>query len=160
MIFRQEQRRNDVLSRFSNPFKVVSPELDLYYFIQTLAFSKIRIDMSQIFKFDCIFYYVSNLDKSIDFYTRVLGFHLESRDAVARFYVDNVLFELVPAHDAGLLSGRGNGRLTLEVKDIHAAKEMLLSRHVIVSDIQQVSNGFLAFFTDPDGNEIALWEYR
>lgn len=49
------------------------------------------------FRFDCVFYYVSELDRAIAFYTAVLGFELASRDAVARFRIDGVLFELVPS---------------------------------------------------------------
>ena len=48
------------------------------------------------FRFDCIFYYVRDLDRAIAFYATVLGFRLSSRDAVARFNVDGVRFELVP----------------------------------------------------------------
>lgn len=114
---------------------------------------------NQKFKFDCIFYYVSDLDRSIHFYSQILGFHLTSCDAVARFYIDVVLFELVPAYDNLLLSGKGNARFTLAVDDIYVAKDKLLSKHVAVSEIQRVSNEFLASFTDPNDNDIVLWEY-
>ena len=116
--------------------------------------------MSQDFRFDCLFYYVSDLDRSIDFYSRVLGLRLESRDAVARFHIDGVLFELVPADAASLLSGKGNARLTLAVEEINAARDKLIARQVAVSAVRQVSNGFLASFADPDGNEIVVWQYK
>jgi len=48
-------------------------------------------------QFDCVFYFVSDLDRSVRFYSDVLGLRLKSRDAVARFNVDGVLFELVPS---------------------------------------------------------------
>jgi hypothetical protein len=32
------------------------------------------------FRFDCVFYYVSDLDRAIAFYTNALGFRLSSRD--------------------------------------------------------------------------------
>ena len=111
------------------------------------------------FRFDSIFYYVSDLDRSIDFYTRVLDFPLTSRDAVARFHIDGVLFELVPTEDVSLLSGKGNARLTLAVDDIYAARASLLGKQVSVSEIQTVSTGLLAKFADPDNNEIVLWQY-
>ena len=47
-------------------------------------------------KFDCIFYYVSDLDRSIRFYTNVLGFKLSSRDFVARFFVMECCSKLCP----------------------------------------------------------------
>ena len=115
--------------------------------------------MHQVFRFDCVFYYVRNLDHSIEFYSQVLGFSLVSRDAVARFNIDGVLFELVPIDDAALLSGTGNARLTLAVDDIHAARSKLQGEQVAVSEVHTVSNGLLASFADPDGNEIVLWQY-
>ena len=111
------------------------------------------------FRLDCVFYYVSDLDRAIHFYTIVLGFALDSRDDVARFRIDGLLFELVPTNTPELLSGQGNARLTLEVKDIEVAVQSLRVKNVTVSDIHQVSNGRLAEMKDPDGNEIVLWQY-
>jgi len=113
----------------------------------------------ETFRFDCVFYHVTDLDRAIGFYTSVLGFRLASRDAVARFFVDGVLFELVPATDPDVLSGRGNARLTLAVKRIEAAVEELRAKGVAVSEIRAVSNGRLASLKDPDGNELVLWQY-
>lgn len=110
-------------------------------------------------KFDCFFYYVSDVDRSIRFFSEVLGLSLSSRDEVARFLIDGVLFELVPTSDPSRLSGNGNGRLTLEVPDIRAAVLQLESKGVPVQPVQQVSNGLLATFNDPDGNELVLWQY-
>ena len=47
--------------------------------------------MPQDFRFDCLFYYVSDLDRAIRFYTNILGLDLISRDVVARFEIDDVL---------------------------------------------------------------------
>ncbi len=110
------------------------------------------------FRFDCVFYYVSDLDRAVQFYSSVLGFLLSSRDEVARFHLDGVLFELVPARDPELFSGRGNARLTLAVDDVEAAARELQARGVFVSGMRQVSNGRLASFMDPDSNEIILWQ--
>ena len=49
------------------------------------------------FHFDCIFHSVKDMETAIQFYRDVLGFKLVSRDEVARFDMDGVLFELVPA---------------------------------------------------------------
>jgi len=109
--------------------------------------------------FDCIFYYVSDLDRAIQFYTDVLGFKLHSRDVVARLHVGNVLFELVPAPDSRALQGGGNGRLCLRVDDIRAAVAELRSKGVPTENPESKSNGLLSSLHDPDGNEICLWEY-
>ena len=111
------------------------------------------------FRLDCVFYYVGDLDRAIEFYSTVLGFPLSSRDAVARFDVDGLLFELVPASDPSTLAGSGNARLTLAVEDIRAASEQLRARGVAVSAVRRVVNGSLAAFADPDGNELVLWQY-
>ena len=115
--------------------------------------------MRLLVKFDCFFYYVSDLDRSIRFFSDVLGLSLSSRDEVARFLIDGVLFELVPTTDSSRLSGSGNGRLTLEVPDIRASVQELESRGILVQPVQRVSNGLLATFCDPDGNELVLWQY-
>jgi predicted enzyme related to lactoylglutathione lyase len=111
------------------------------------------------FRFDCVFYYVSDLDRAVRFYTDVFGFQLSSRDAVARFRIDGVLFELIPTADPALRSGVGNARLTLGVEDIGRTRADLLAKSVPVSEVQEVANGRLATCKDPDGNEIVLWQY-
>jgi predicted enzyme related to lactoylglutathione lyase len=110
-------------------------------------------------RFDCVFYYAGDLDRAVRFYSETLGLRLESRDAVARFQIDGVLFELVPAQDEAKLSGRGNARLTFEVDDVEAAARELGRRGVRVGDIVTVANGRLAPFHDTEGNELFLWQY-
>jgi len=107
------------------------------------------------FKFDCVFCYVSDLEAAVGFYRDVLGFKLTSRDVVARFDVDGVLFEIVP----GRPGGEGNARFCLKVDEIAAARAELQKKGVRVSAIEDKGQGKLAFFSDPDGNELALWEY-
>ena len=111
------------------------------------------------FHFDCVFYYVSDMESAVSFYSDVLGFRLTSRDVVARFDIDGVLFELVPAREKGKLKGDGNARLCLKVDDISDAVEYLRQKGVSGSEIQKVENGRLASVEDPDGNEIYLWQY-
>ena len=110
-------------------------------------------------KFDCIFYYVSDVDRSIRFYSDVLGFKLSSRDFVARFYVDGVLFEVVPRADKAKAAGGGNARLCLEVDDMAGTLRELHQRGVTVTEAKPEHDGLLASFCDPDGNEICLWQY-
>ncbi len=115
--------------------------------------------MPALFHFDCIFYYVSNLDRSIRFYTDILDFKLASRDAVARFEIDGILFELVPTIDSEKLTGHGNARLALRVDDIDSAIQILRAKGTDTSRIEDKQTGLLAFFHDPDHNEICLWQY-
>ncbi len=109
--------------------------------------------------FDCLFYYVRDLPTAMRFYSGVLGFSLSSQDTVARYDLDGVLFELVPAEDETQLSGSGNARLCLEVKDVEQAATELRAKGLQVGSVHAVKNGRLASFQDPDGNELVLWEY-
>lgn len=107
------------------------------------------------YRFDAVFYYVRDLDRAVRFYEDVLGLKLKSRDFVARFDIDGVLFELVP----GTPGGQGNARLCLAVDDIEAARRDLAAKGVQASPTERKSNGLLCSFHDPDGNEICLWQY-
>ena len=112
------------------------------------------------FHFDCIFYYVSDLDHSIKFYEEALGLSLNSRDQVARFDIDGILFELVPTNDSDKLTGKGNARLALRVDDMESAIQLLHQQGFHATPIEDKGTGLLSFFHDPDGNEICLWQYR
>ena len=109
--------------------------------------------------FDALFYYVTDLDRSVTFYRNVLDFPLVSLDFVAHFDIDGVLFELVPAAGERSVSGSGNARLCLQVQDIEESVAQLQARGVPTSEVKAVSGGRLAFFNDPDGNELCLWQY-
>ena len=110
-------------------------------------------------KFDAVFYYVSDIERSIQFYRDVLGVEVSSRDFVARFHIDGVLFEIVPTTDQSKLHGGGNARLCLEVDDIAAAMRELQQKKIPTKGPQPETGGMLASFFDPDGNEICLWQY-
>lgn len=107
--------------------------------------------------FDAVFYYVHDLERSITFYREKLGLPLVSRDFVARFDIDGVLFELVPTHEP--VSGTGNARLCFQVQEIKQAVAQLQGNGVEVSAVKSEPGGLLAFFKDPDGNELCLWQY-
>jgi len=111
------------------------------------------------FHFDCVFHYVSDMERSISFYSEVLGLRLTSRDVVARFDIDGVLFELVPGRDERNVKGGGNARLCLKVDDISQALEYLKMKGAHAGEIRKVENGRLVSFEDPDRNEIYLWQY-
>ena len=108
--------------------------------------------------FDCIFYHVRDLDRSVTFYTDAVGLQVESRDAVVRFRLDGVLIELVPVPESTAFDGTGNARLCLAVPDIQKAIAGLEARNVKVGEIHEVQNGMVGSFFDPDGNELALWQ--
>ncbi len=112
------------------------------------------------FNFDCVFYYVSDIERAISFYAETLGLKFVSRDVVARFDIDGVLFELVPTPNEAKLQGGGNARLCLQVDDIYQAVKHLQTKGISTSQVQDRDKGMLASFEDPDGNEVYLWQER
>jgi predicted enzyme related to lactoylglutathione lyase len=110
------------------------------------------------FAFDAVYYHVRNMEAAITFYRDVLGFPFQSRDYVARFKVDGVLFELVPAPDGQAITGSGNARLSLGVTDIQGAISYLQSKGVKATPAKQEVGGMLSLFHDPEGNELCLWQ--
>ena len=109
--------------------------------------------------FDAVFYYVTDIEASIVFYRDTLGLPLVSRDYVARFDLDGVLVELVPVPPGTVVPGNGNARLCFEVPDLDETVSQLHALGVYTSDIIVKKDGRLAFFRDPDGNELSMWQY-
>jgi catechol 2,3-dioxygenase-like lactoylglutathione lyase family enzyme len=112
------------------------------------------------FHFDCVFHYVSHMDLAIRFYRDVLGFKLISRDVVARFDIDGVLFELVPAPAVGGLLAPGNARLCLRVENVERTLHDLRAKGVRTGPAVDKGTGVLGSFEHPEGNEICLWQYH
>jgi len=108
--------------------------------------------------FDAVFYYVTDVEESIAFYRDGLGLPLVSRDHVARFNLDGVLVELVPLPPGSVVPGSGNARLCFAVSDLKETLDRLHARGIGTSDIKNKKGGKIAFFRDPDGNELSLWE--
>jgi len=109
--------------------------------------------------FDCVFYYVRDLQHAIRFYSGILGLSLSSQDSIARYDLDGVLFELIPTSTETEFTGAGNARLCLKVADIEQAATALREKGVSVGSVHEAENGRLASFQDPDSNEIVLWQY-
>jgi catechol 2,3-dioxygenase-like lactoylglutathione lyase family enzyme len=110
--------------------------------------------------FDAVFYYVTDIEKSIAFYRDTLGLPLVSQDYVARFDLDGVLIELVPHGVPTALAGDGNARLCFAVSNLEETLEQLHARGIATSAINNKKGGKIAFFQDPDGNELSLWQYE
>jgi len=84
---------------------------------------------------DAVFYYVNNMEASINFYRNMLGLPLVSDDYVARFDLDGVLIELVPAPEGSAVPGNGNARLCFAVTNIGETVDRLHGLGVETSDI-------------------------
>jgi catechol 2,3-dioxygenase-like lactoylglutathione lyase family enzyme len=110
--------------------------------------------------FDSVFCYVTDLERSLNFYRNTLELPLVSRDFVARFDIDGVLFELVPAAMDKQVSGSGNARLCLQVQDIHESVAQLRQSGVETSDVKAVTGGLLAFLKILMGTNCACGSTR
>jgi predicted enzyme related to lactoylglutathione lyase len=103
---------------------------------------------------------VSDLDKAIDFYERVLGFTTtERRDDLKFAHVATN----VPGLELGLsvgsaLKGTGAAIVNISVVDVVSARKVLESRGVVFTGPTQIIPGkvALAGFRDPDGNQLRL----
>jgi catechol 2,3-dioxygenase-like lactoylglutathione lyase family enzyme len=115
--------------------------------------SKLRLS------FDAVFYYVTDMEASIAFYRDTLGLPLVSHDYVARFDLDGVLIELVRLPPGSVVPGSGNARLCFAVDNLQETLDQMHARGIATSDIKDKKGGKLAFFRDPDDNELCLWEY-
>ncbi|KZX21656.1 putative enzyme related to lactoylglutathione lyase [Rathayibacter tanaceti] len=108
---------------------------------------------------------VDDVDRSVAFYTGVVGFHL---DHDVRPSASVRVVQLTPPGSACSIvvgSGMGPGpeegvvrSLHLVVDDIAAAREELVGRSLDVGPVQDLGGVKYAFFADPDGNTWALQE--
>ena len=118
---------------------------------------------------------VGNLDRSIDFYTRLLGMTLRTRRdfpdgkftlAFLRYGDDKEQVEIELTHNWETESydlGTGFGHLAIGVPDIYAACEMLAKEGVkIPRPPGPMNHGstVIAFVEDPDGYRIELIETK
>lgn len=110
--------------------------------------------------FDAVFYYVTDMETAIAFYRDTLGLPLVSVDFIARFDLDGVLIELIPMPPGSVVPGNGNARLCFAVSDLDEAVEQLHVRGIPTSNIKTKKGGRIAYFRDPDGNELSIWEYQ
>ena len=118
---------------------------------------------------------VGDLDRSIDFYTRLLGMTLLRRTDYpeGRFTLafvgyggeaENTVIELTHNWDtAGYELGTGFGHLALAVPDIHAACAALAAEGVKIPrppGPMKHGSTVIAFVEDPDGYKIELIERK
>jgi predicted enzyme related to lactoylglutathione lyase len=105
---------------------------------------------------------VSDVDRSIAFYSGQVGFHLDHDHQVT----DEMRFvQLTPPGSAcsitigtGIMDtvpGSVQG-LQMVVSDIQAARDHLAERGVEVTEVQSFPWGDFVFFADPDGNGWAV----
>ena len=109
---------------------------------------------------------VADVERSKSFYTDTIGFHLDHDVAPGN---GMRIIQLTPPGSAcSIVIGEGMGTgspadgtvngVHLVVDDITAARDALVARGAVVSDIQDMGGVKYAYFSDPDGNSWALQE--
>jgi len=115
--------------------------------------------------------FVTDQDRALEFYTNVLGFEKRAENAMQgrpRFLsvgIGDQDFELVlwpgTPGQGEPVDGRRPAAYTFETQDIRKAVDVLESRGVAFeTDVLEFPWGYLAVFTDPDGNRLQLREPR
>jgi predicted enzyme related to lactoylglutathione lyase len=116
--------------------------------------------------------FVSDQDKALDFYTKVLDFEKRADNPTPnggpRFLTVGVKgqdFQLVlwpGRHGEGqAIDGRVPATCTIETPDCRKTFEALTSRGVTFeTDVLEYPWGYIAVFVDPDGNRLQLREGR
>ena len=114
---------------------------------------------------------VGNLQRSIDFYTQILGMKLlRQKDYPDGHFTlafvgfgnekENSVIELTHNWDTEQYeTGTGFGHLAIEVNDVYSATEKIRAKGgVIIRDAGPMNAGatIIAFVKDPDGYEIEL----
>jgi catechol 2,3-dioxygenase-like lactoylglutathione lyase family enzyme len=102
---------------------------------------------------------VSNIERSIRFYTEVLGLKLKARygDQFAQIEAPGSIIALHPSSEKGPQPGKSESlSIGFAVDRLELAVEELKSKGVVFSRISDDVQVRLAFFTDPDGNPLYL----
>ncbi len=101
---------------------------------------------------------VDDLDRAVDFYVSVLGLRLAGRDGGFHASVDatGVAISLHPRREA-MPAGPGNLSIGFLVDHLDEAVGELAARSVSFSRQENDVNRF-AFFVDPDGTPLYLYE--
>ena len=107
---------------------------------------------------------VENMEKSLKFYTEVMGFEVDSQFTPQPGTIITLLksegetmIELIKSteYEIGLYS------VGMEVKDLNATVKELKSKGVkITMGPVPITNGALAFIEDPNGTKIALIQHN
>jgi predicted enzyme related to lactoylglutathione lyase len=100
-----------------------------------------------------VFYRATDMDAAVRFYSEVLGLSMKFRDG------DNWAAFDVGGATLALEGGTPRGAtVSLRVDEISVVVEQLRARGANVSDVQTGAHELRATLTDPEGNELILYE--
>lgn len=118
---------------------------------------------------------VTNLDRSVAFYTEALGFqvYFEARGETwgrVGLGVDSMMLELFSPHPTGqplepvdmlYPAPYGRPKIALTVADVDAAHDELVDRNIpVIGPVSATGKSRLIFVLDPDGTLIQLHQFE
>ena len=107
---------------------------------------------------------VSDLNRALQFYTDILGLTLKKRYSAkyAEVEVNGFLLGLHLAEgDAAGANVTGNLSVGFRVEDLTVEVTQLVERGLLFSSsIQEGAGGWFAYFQDPDGTPLYLWQKK
>ena len=105
---------------------------------------------------------VRDLNAALEFYCRVLGFHVVHRiyDRIVYVEAPGMLIALRPRDVETEISESSHVHIGLTVSDMETARQSLESRGVVfIGDTVDARVVQLAFFNDPDGTPLYLCQW-
>ena len=107
-----------------------------------------------------VYYYVSNMDAAIKFYTEVLGLPLRIRfgDHWAEVDAGPITIGLHPT-EGGKKPKPGGGTVSFQISDLEAFVEEIKKKGASVGKIHSPERGKFTMISDPDGNQLHVVEF-
>ena len=108
-----------------------------------------------------VFFYVQNLDRALDFYTKTLGFPLKVRhaDQWAEVNAGTISIGLHPLEEGESLPSDGGGTLSFSVSDLDALVKDLKAKGATIGEIRTPPRGKFAMGKDSEGNSLHFIEF-
>jgi predicted enzyme related to lactoylglutathione lyase len=112
-------------------------------------------------KASCVYYYVSDMDRAVDFYTKTLALPLRVRfeNYWAEVEAGPITIGLHPTED-GKKPAAGGGTISFSVKNFDAIIDALKTRGAKIGRIHAPERGRFTMISDPDGNQIHIVEFN
>lgn len=107
---------------------------------------------------DTVFYQVCSMDRSIDFYSGVLGLELLRREGNDWAELDAGALTIALSGELATRPHTGGATVVLATDDLDAVEGRLAESDVQRGPVEQMGGARMMQFFDPDGNEIVAME--